>query len=140
MTGRILGVDPGEKNIGVAISDPTGTIASPLTVLRHISRLVDAGLIAELAREHGAIKIVVGQPLDSSGKVGPQARKTSRLAEAIQSQTDVPVLLWDESGSTQIAREARIQMKVRHKDRKGHLDQMAAVVILQSFLDAHAIP
>ncbi len=138
MTGRILGVDPGEKNIGIAISDPTGTIAIPLTVLRHVSRLVDAGLIAGLAREHGAIKIVVGQPLDSNGKVGPQARKTGRLAEAIQSQTDVPVLLWDESGSTQTAREARIQMKVPRKNRKGHLDQVAAVVILQSYLDNHA--
>lgn len=140
MTGRVLGIDPGEKNIGVAISDPTGVIASPLIVLKHVSRLMDAGLIAELAREHGAAKIVVGQPLNSDGKVGPQARKAGRLAEAIQSQTDVPVLLWDESGSTQTAKEARIQMGVRRKDRKGHLDQMAAVVILQSFLDSHANP
>ncbi|MCC6146766.1 MAG: Holliday junction resolvase RuvX [Anaerolineaceae bacterium] len=138
MKGYILGVDPGEKNIGIAISDPTGVLARPLQVIQHISRTMDAGLIAELAREHEVVKIIIGQPLDSEGKIGPQARKSARLAEAIGLQTDTPVLLWDESGSTQIAREARIQMGVRRKDRKGHLDQMAAVVILQSFLDSQS--
>lgn len=138
MMGRILGVDPGDKKIGIAVSDPTGTIARPLMVLKHVSRLLDASLIAGLAQEQEATKIVVGQPLDSSGGVGPQARKADRLAEAIRLQTDVPVVLWDESGSTQTAREARNQMGMRRKDRMGHLDQIAAVVILQSYLDVHS--
>lgn len=138
MTGRILCVDPGEKNIGVAISDPTGTIAGPFGVIQHVSRLLDAGAIAEIARENGVEKIVIGQALDWDGKEGPQARKANRLAEVVKLQAAVPVVLWDESNSTKIARSARIQMGTRRKDRKGHLDQMAAVVILQSYLDANS--
>lgn len=140
MSGRILGVDPGEKNIGLAISDPTGTIANPLTVITHVARSEDARKIVEAAVERGAVRIVVGQPLDSEGEIGPAARKSMRLAEAIRLQTDLPVELWDETGSTQEARSARIAMGSRRKKRSGHLDSLAATVILQSYLDAHATP
>lgn len=137
MSGRIMAVDPGDKRIGIAISDPTGTIANPFQVLTHISRLIDAAEIARIAADRGAILIVVGQALDEEGEVGPAGRKAQRLAEAIQSQTSLPVELWDESSSTLEAREARLQMGVRREKRKGHLDELAAAVILQSFLDAH---
>ena len=132
---RILAVDPGDKNIGIAISDPTATIANPLTVLRHVSRPIDAASIAELARQHGAKKIIVGQSLDPEGKPTFQGRKAARLAAAIRTQTDLPVELWDEGGSTQTARAARIQMGVSRARRRGHLDELAATVILQSYLD-----
>jgi putative holliday junction resolvase len=134
---RIMAVDPGEKRIGIAVSDLTGTIANPLTVLEHIGRAIDAARIAETAREHEAVLIVVGQPLDIDGMIGPQARKSQRLGEAIRQQTSTPVVYWDESGSTQIARGARIQMGVSKANRKGHMDELAATVILQSYLDAH---
>ena len=137
MTGRILGIDPGERNIGVAISDPTGTIASPHRVIRHVSRLIDAGVIAGLACENEVRIIVIGQALDLDGSPGFQARKAIRLAEAVRQQTLIPVILWDESCSTNIAKAARIEMGTRRKDRKGHLDSIAAVVILQSYLDAN---
>ena len=137
MSGRVLGVDPGDKCIGLAVSDPTGTIARGLTVVNHVARAVDAATIAQIAVEQGAVKIIVGQALDDEGQVGPAARKAARLAEAIRLQTDLPVELWDESGSTQTAQQTRIVMGVSRKKRSGHLDDLAAAVILQSYLEAH---
>ena len=75
MSMKVLGVDPGEKRIGLAISDPTGTLARPLRVIKHQAREEDAKQIAVAAVEEGAQMIVVGQPLSSDGTVGPQARK-----------------------------------------------------------------
>ena len=134
---RILAVDPGEKRIGIAISDPTGTIANPLTVLKHVARPVDAAAIAQLAQEHGAVLIIVGQNLDAEGEPTVQSRMAGRLAEAIRAQISVPVEMWDESGSTKAARAARIAMGVRKSKRRGHMDDLAATVILQSYLDAN---
>lgn len=135
MTGRILGVDPGSQRIGIAISDPTGTIANPLRVLKHVARNIDAAQIVQIASEQGAVKIIVGCPYDSEGLPGPQARKAERFAEAIRTQTELPIELWDESGSTQAARAARIAMGARRSKRSGHLDELAATYILQTYLD-----
>ncbi len=138
MNGRILAVDPGEKRLGIAVSDPTGTIANPLTVLKHTARELDAATIAALAQEQEAVKIIVGQALDEEGGETPSSRHAARLAEAIQRQTELPVELWDESDSTQAARSAYIEMGVPRRKRSGHLDQIAATVILQTYLDAHS--
>ncbi len=137
LRGRVLAVDPGEKRLGIAVSDPTGTIARPLQVIRHISRSVDAALIASLAAEQEAVRIIIGQALDEDGNPTPQARHAERLAGAVREQTSLPVELWDESGSTQAARGARIAMGVSRRKRSGHLDELAATVILQTYLDAH---
>ncbi len=132
---RILAVDPGEVNLGLALSDPSGTIANPLTVLRHISRPVDAAQIAALAAEHDAGLIVVGQALDDENQPTPQSRRAARLAVAIRAQTGLPVVLWDESGSTRAARHARLAMGASRRKRSGHLDDIAATYILQTYLD-----
>jgi putative Holliday junction resolvase len=132
---RILAVDPGEKNLGIAISDPTGTIANPLTVLKHVSRPLDAAAIAQLAADHQAERIIVGQALDDDGQPTPEGRRAGRLAEALQAQTDLPIVLWDESGSTQAARQARLAMGASRRKRRGHLDDLAAAYILQTYLD-----
>jgi putative Holliday junction resolvase len=134
--GRFLAVDPGDQRIGLAVSDPTGTIASPLQVLAHISRVVDAAQIAAIAADMGVVLIVVGQALDDDGLPTPEGRKAARLAEAIRSQTSLPVEMWDESFSTQTARQARIAMGAPRSRRRGHMDDMAAVIILQSYLEA----
>ena len=133
---RILAVDPGEKRIGIALSDPSGTIANPLTVVKHISRPIDAATIAQLADENQAGLIVVGQSLDIDGQPTPQGRRAGRLAEAIRSQTQIPVELWDESGSTQAARAARTALGVPRRKRRGHMDDLAATYILQTYLDS----
>lgn len=134
--GRVLAVDPGEKRIGLAVSDPTGTIANPLLVLRHVSRLIDAASIVQIAQEWGVVEIVIGQAVELDGTPGVMGRKAQRLAEAIRLQTDIPVVLWDESGSTQTARTARKKMGVKQSQRRGHMDDLAAAVILQSYLNS----
>jgi len=133
--GRVLAVDPGEKRLGIAISDPTQTIASSLCVIEHEKRNKDALAIYALAQEHSVVLILIGQPLDWDGSLNPQSRKSTRLAEEIQTVGDIPVKLWDEFGSTQKAQDSRRQMSVSRKKRSGHLDQVAAAVILQTFLD-----
>jgi len=135
---RVLAIDHGEKRIGLAISDPTGTIANPLTVIKHVSRAIDAAQVATIASEQDAGLIVVGQSFDEDGQPNLAGRRAARFAEALQSQTEVPIQMWDESFSTQRARAARIQIGVSRKQRSGHLDQLAATVILQSYLDAHS--
>lgn len=134
---KILAVDPGEKRIGLAISDPTGTIARPLCVIRHQAREVDAEKISAIAQREGVVLIVVGQALDADGEVGFQARKAQRLAEALRKKCDCEVQLWDESGTTQAALQSRIALGVPRKKRRGHLDDLAASILLQDFLDAN---
>ncbi len=133
---RILAVDPGEKHLGIALSDPTNTIANPLTVLNHVSRPIDAARIAQLAQENQVSLIVVGQSLDEENQPTPQGRRANRLADALRTQIDLPIILWDESGSTQAARAARIAMGSSRQKRRGHLDDLAATYILQTYLDA----
>lgn len=134
---RILAVDHGEKHIGLAISDPTATIASPLKVIEHVSRLMDAAQVANLASENDAALIVIGQSYDEDGRPNLAGRRAAKFAEALKQQTQVPVILWDESFSTQDARATRIEIGVSRKKRSGHMDELAAVMILKSYLDAN---
>jgi putative Holliday junction resolvase len=132
---RILAVDPGSKHIGLAISDQTGTIANPLQVILHVSRPVDAAAVAELAKSTQAGEIVVGQSLDEAGVPTFEGRRSQRFAEAVKLQTDIPVVLWDEAFTTQAARAARRRMGATRRKRGGHLDDLAATVLLQDYLD-----
>lgn len=134
---RILAVDHGEKRIGLALSDPTATIASPFKVIEHSSRRIDAAQVANLAAENQVALIVIGQSYDEEGNPTLAGRRAARFAEALKEQTQIPVVLWDESFSTQEARETRIAMGVSRKKRSGHMDELAAVMILKSYLDAN---
>ncbi|MDQ2691062.1 MAG: Holliday junction resolvase RuvX [Chloroflexota bacterium] len=134
---RILAVDHGEKHIGLAISDPTATIASPLKVIQHVSRLMDAAQVANLASENDVALIVIGQSFDEEGRPNLAGRRAAKFAQALKEQTPIPVVLWDESFSTQEARAARIEMGVSRKKRGGHMDELAAVMILKSYLEAN---
>jgi putative Holliday junction resolvase len=125
---RILAIDPGQARIGLAISDPTGTIARPLMVLRHVSRLKDARSILQIAAQNEVKMILIGVALDIEGEVGPQARKALRLVDILRDESDIPIATWDESGSTQAA-----QLNSGNDDM---LDARAAAVILQEYLDA----
>ena len=134
---RVLAVDHGEKHIGLAISDPTATIASPFKVIQHVSRLMDAAQVANLASENDVVLIVIGQSYDEEGKPNLAGRRAAKFAQALKEQTQIPVVLWDESFSTQDARAARIEMGVSRKKRGGHMDELAAVMILKSYLEAN---
>ncbi len=129
-------MDPGEKRLGIALSDPSGTIASPLMVLSHVSKRVDAATIADLATQHQAQAILIGKSLDDECLPSPSSRLADRLAQAVKEQSSLPVILWDETFSTQAARQARLEMGVTRKKRRGHLDDLAAAIILQSYLDS----
>ena len=134
---RILAVDHGEKRIGLALSDLTGTIASPLKVIRHVSRAIDAAQVAELAEINAVGLVVIGQSFNEQGHPNLAGRRAVRFAEALETQTQIPIVLWDESFSTQDARAARIELGVSRKKRSGHLDELAATMILQSYLEAN---
>ncbi len=133
---RILAVDHGEKRIGLALSDSTATIATPLKVIQHVSRVIDAAQVADLAAHNDAGLIVVGQSFDEEGNPNLAGRRAARFADELKNQTKVPIELWDESFSTQDARAARIELGVPRKKRAGHQDAFAAVMILQSYLEA----
>jgi len=134
---RILAVDPGEKNIGIAISDPLGSIARPLRVITHTSMILDAATIAQIALENEAVLIIVGCPSGPDGEEIRQSRHSQKLADTIRDQSQIPVELWNENNSTNIAKENLIQMNVRVSKRSGHQDALAAAVILQNYLDVH---
>lgn len=132
---RILAVDPGDRRIGMAMSDPTGTLARPLDVIAHQSRRVDAAVIANIASQNDVGEILIGIALTSDGEIGPQARKALRFAEAVKEQTDIPVRMWDESHSTQTAQQRQRELRLSLQKRKSSIDSMAAVVILQGYLE-----
>lgn len=133
---RVLAVDHGEKNIGLALSDETGQLARPLGVLAHVSKLVDAASVAERAATEGAGLILVGVSYYEDGEPNPAGRRAMNFAEILRQQTNLPVTLWDESLTTRDARAARIAAGASRKNRAGHLDQWAATVLLQDYLDS----
>jgi putative Holliday junction resolvase len=98
--------------------------------------LLDAAQVASLAAENDAGLIVIGQSFDEEGLPNLAGRRAARFAETLKEQTQIPVILWDESFSTQDARATRIEMGVARKNRSGHLDELAAVMILRSYLES----
>lgn len=133
--GRILAVDPGEKRLGLAISDPTQTIASPLMVIKSQSSRKNALSILKMAEEQGAVLIIVGQPLHWDGSDSAQALESRKLVDQLQELGSLPVDLADEYGTTRAARDTRLKMNVRREKRSGHLDDLAATILLQNYLD-----
>jgi putative Holliday junction resolvase len=133
---RILAVDPGSKRIGLALSDLTGTIATSLKVLDHVSRIVDASAVADLAASYDAGLIVVGQSYGDDGQPSYEGRRAGRFAEALRAITPIPIVFWDEAFTTSDARATRLRMGASRKNRSGHLDSLAAAILLQSYLDA----
>ncbi len=134
---RALGLDLGSKRIGVAVSDLTGTIASPLTVItRGRSRRHDHARIAELVRAEEADCVVVGMPHSLSGADGPAARAARAEATALASVVGVPVETHDERFTTVTANRALAEGGVRGPARRQLVDKVAAAVILQAWLDA----
>jgi putative Holliday junction resolvase len=132
---RILGIDHGNKRIGVAVSDPLGITAAPLTILGHVARVNDAQRIVELAEEYECELILVGLPLDSDGSVGARARSVNRFIEEVRNQTSLPVIAWDESNSTKKSIQASIDRGEKRKKRSQPMDDQAAAIILQDYLD-----
>jgi putative Holliday junction resolvase len=135
MIGRLLGVDHGNKRIGVAVSDATGLVARELLVLKRRTRAGDFAALGRIAEEQQAVGIIVGLPanLDLPEGVHNHALTVRRWAEEFRAVTPLPVVLWDEQMTSADARELAHQ-KRRRRDEP--IDDLAARLILQSYLDA----
>ena len=133
--GRVLGLDVGDRRIGVAVSDELGLTAQPVLTLVRKNRRQDLGSLARLVRKYGCAQVVVGNPLYMSGDISPQALKAQAVAQSLQQETGVTVTLWDERLSTTEAHR-HLDAAGRTGNRRGVIDQVAAVMILQSFLDS----
>ena len=139
---RILGFDVGDRRIGLAISDPLGYTAQPLFTLHRAGRKADLKSVARVLRKHGVTEAVVGNPLYMSGDQSPQAAKAQAFAEELRTEFGITVHLWDERLTTtqahRILDDAGHAAGNQKGGRKGIIDQVAAVLILQSFLEARA--
>lgn len=133
---RILGLDVGRRRVGVAVSDPTGLIATPVEVIEVRSLKGAIRRVLEICREQQAELIVVGLPVSLGGELGPQAREVLQFVEALRRRSPVPVETWDERLSTVGA--ARLLQAGGHDSRsmRGRLDAAAAAFMLQGYLDS----
>jgi len=139
-TARILGVDPGDARIGLALSDELGCMAHPLKTLRAAGTEADARAIAAAAAEAAAAGIVIGLPRNMNGTYGPAAAKSRALAEALGPLTLARIILWDERLTTAAASRLLHEAGRNARDQKGMIDRAAAVQILQDWLDSRAGP
>ena len=129
-------MDWGEKRFGIALSDPTRMIAQPLTTLtRRPKQRAPVGAVAALVTEHDVSELIVGHPLDQHGNEGEAALAARAFATALQQRTGLPVHLVDERMSTAQALRGARAAGVTDRDSKHRIDQMAAVVLLQAWLD-----
>ena len=134
--GRVLGIDLGQRRIGLAVSDPDRTVASPDRVVTRSGDLPrDRRAIAEAAEEWGATLIVVGLPLSLDGTDGPAATAARAEATKIGEVTGLPVETYDERFTTVTAQRSLAEQNVRGKDRRKVIDMVAAAVLLQAWLD-----
>lgn len=136
-TGRLLGVDWGERRIGIALSDPSQTLAQPLvTLTRRAGKRFPLRALKPHLETHHPVGAVVGLPLEADGSEGPAARAARETGRLIEAKTGLPVALWDERFTSARALAAVREMGGRPGDRPGDVDQLAATVLLQHFLDA----
>lgn len=137
MTRRVLALDVGSRRLGVAVSDPTGSVATPLVTLPRRDPAEDASAIGRLAAEHGASVVVAGLPVSLSGREGPAARSVRAYVDELRALLpELAFELADERLSTVAAERALVEGGVRRRARRGVVDQVAASVFLQAWLDA----
>jgi putative Holliday junction resolvase len=136
IVARILAVDYGEKRIGLAVSDELGITASPLMTLARRSDDETVRQIAQLASKLRVTQIVVGLPRRTDAQEGEMERKVKAFAEKLRQEVSVPVVLFDERFTTRIAEQVLLEADLSRRKRKQVRDRLAAVILLQSFLEA----
>jgi putative Holliday junction resolvase len=132
---RILGLDYGSKRIGVAVSDELEITAQGLTTITRKNQKHDLDEIAKIIKTYSVEKIVIGYPIKLDGSEGIQCEKISRFAKRLEANLRIPVIKWDETLTTKEAEDILIQAHVRREKRKRVVDKIAAILILQGYLD-----
>ena len=132
---RSLGLDIGDKRIGVALSDPQGILGSPLTIINCRNEAVDIEAITNIISQHQVAQIIVGLPRSMDGSLGKQAEKVRAFTQQLCNHTDVPVEFRDERLTTVLARRLMQTTKSKKSRRKARDDAIAAALILQGYLD-----
>ena len=135
-----LALDVGERRIGLALSDPSGLLATPLATIQRTQESADVDEVLRLAEKHDVEKMVVGLPLELSGRRGPQAGRVMAFARALIGRTELPVETVDERYSTVEAERRLRDSGVEPSKDRARLDAAAAAVILESYLDARREP
>ena len=135
LDGRIMGLDVGDKTIGVAVSDLMGLTAQGVKTIKRVGKKKDIESLKEIIKERQVNKIVSGLPKNMNGTLGPQGEKVIKFCELLEEETGIKIEYWDERLSTVAAERTLIQGNVRRENRKGVIDMVAAVIILQGYLD-----
>jgi putative Holliday junction resolvase len=133
---RTMGLDVGTRTIGVAVSDELGITAQGVTTIRRVGPKKDVAELKRLIADHSVTRIVVGLPLNMDGTEGPRALASRELGDVLATETGLPIDYQDERLSTVEAQRVLIAADVSRKKRKGVIDQVAASIILQGYLDA----
>jgi putative Holliday junction resolvase len=133
---RLLGLDLGEKTIGLALSDPGLSVASPISTIKRTKFTADANALLKLAAERGVGGLVIGLPLNMDGSEGPRCQSVRQFAANLLKLKDLPILFWDERLSTMAVEREMIAHDVTRAKRDKVVDQAAAAFILQGVLDA----
>jgi putative Holliday junction resolvase len=135
--GRVMALDVGERRIGVAMSDPTRMLASPYATLRAQPRAQVLERIARIARAEEVAELVVGLPLTLSGEIGPQARLVQVFVEELRAVVMLPIHTFDERLTSVEAERIMVELGLKPEQRKARIDEVAASLILQDYLDHH---
>jgi putative holliday junction resolvase len=133
--GRLLGVDFGTVRVGLAITDPDRILASPFDTYTRRDNAQDAGFFQRLVANESVVGLVVGLPLHTGGEEGIKAKEAREYGVWLGSVTGLPVVFWDERCTSSAAHDALIGAGVKHKNRKGKIDRIAAQFILQGFIE-----
>ncbi len=136
LDGRIMGLDIGDKTIGVAVSDIMGLTAQGVKTIKRVGKKKDIEEIKKIIEERQVNKIVSGLPKNMNGTVGTQGEKVQKFCELLKEQTNLEIDFWDERLSTVAAERSLIEGNVRRENRKKVIDMLAAVIILQGYLDS----
>ncbi|AWI03900.1 Holliday junction resolvase RuvX [Clostridium drakei] len=133
---RILGLDVGDRTIGVAVSDPLGITAQGITTIRRKNKDEDIKQLKSICDEYSVETIVSGLPKNMNGTLGPQSEKVLKFCEVIKEKIGLPIKMWDERLTTVAAHRAMLEADLSRNKRKKIVDKMAAIYILQGYLDS----
>jgi putative Holliday junction resolvase len=133
---RILGLDVGERTIGIAISDPLGYTAQGLTTIRRKNLKIDIEELKKICDEYSVESILMGFPKNMNGTIGPSGEKAIELSKILEEELHMPVKLWDERLTTVAAHKAMLEADLSRAKRKKIVDKIAAMYILQGYLDS----